>query len=166
MKIAMACDHGGLTLKNAVAAWLENNGYEVADFGTKTYDSCDYPDFALKAAEAVASGECAFGVVVCTTGIGISIAANKVRGIRCALCSEPLSARMTRLHNDANMLALGGGMTGVNLALEIVKTFLETPFSQEEKHARRIKKIAAIEEKYCKKSADRAVGGSADEGIT
>ena len=98
--------------------------------------------------------------------IGISIAANKVRGIRCALCSEPLSARMTRLHNDANMLALGGGMTGVNLALEIVKTFLETPFSQEEKHARRIKKIAAIEEKYCKKSADRAVGGSADEGIT
>lgn len=150
MKIALACDHGGLALKNAVADWLGKNGYEVVDFGTDSAASCDYPDFALKAAEAVAAGECTYGVLVCTTGIGISIAANKVRGVRCALCSEPLSAKMTRLHNDANMLALGGGMIGVNLGLEIVKTFLETPFSAEEKHVRRIGKIAAIEEKYCK----------------
>ena len=94
----------------------------------------------------MASGECEKGIVVCTTGIGISIAANKVKGIRCALCSDTLSAKMTRLHNDANMLALGGGMLGPNLGLDIVDTFLETPFSGEEKHARRIRKIAAIEE--------------------
>ena len=150
MKIAVACDHGGLALKNAVMDWLGKNGYETVDYGTDSSCSCDYPDFALKAAEAVATGECASGVLVCTTGIGISIAANKVRGVRCALCSEPFSAKMTRLHNDANMLALGGGIVGVNLGLEIVKTFLETPFSAEEKHARRIAKIAAIEEKYCK----------------
>ena len=140
MKISIGCDHGGLTLKNAVVDWLKSNGYEVVNFGTDTFASCDYPEFAMKAAEAV----------VCTTGIGISIAANKVPGIRCALCSEPLSAKMTRLHNDANMLALGGGMIGINLGLEIVKTFLETPFSEEEKHVRRIGKIKAIEEKYCK----------------
>ena len=150
MKIAVACDHGGLALKSAVMDWLGKNGYEAVDYGTDSSCSCDYPDFALKAAEAVAAGECASGVLVCTTGIGISIAANKVRGVRCALCSEPFSAKMTRLHNDANMLALGGGIVGVNLGLEIVKTFLETPFSAEEKHARRIAKIAAIEEKYCK----------------
>lgn len=150
MKISIGCDHGGLTLKNAVVDWLKSNGYEVVNFGTDTFASCDYPEFAMKAAEAVANGECDFGLVVCTTGIGISIAANKVPGIRCALCSEPLSAKMTRLHNDANMLALGGGMIGINLGLEIVKTFLETPFSEEEKHVRRIGKIKAIEEKYCK----------------
>ena len=150
MKIAVACDHGGLALKIAVMDWLGKNGYEAVDYGTDSSCSCDYPDFALKAAEAVATGECASGVLVCTTGIGISIAANKVRGVRCALCSEPFSAKMTRLHNDANMLALGGGIVGVNLGLEIVKTFLETPFSAEEKHARRIAKIAVIEEKYCK----------------
>ena len=150
MKISIGCDHGGLTLKNAVVDWLKSNGYEVVTFGTDTFASCDYPEFAMKAAEAVANGECDFGIVVCTTGIGISIAANKVPGIRCALCSEPLSAKMTRLHNDANMLALGGGMIGINLGLEIVKTFLETPFSEEEKHVRRIGKIKAIEEKYCK----------------
>ena len=150
MKISIGCDHGGLTLKNAVVDWLKSNGYEVVNFGTDTFASCDYPEFAMKAAEAVANGECDFGIVVCTTGIGISIAANKVPGIRCALCSESLSAKMTRLHNDANMLALGGGMIGINLGLEIVKTFLETPFSEEEKHVRRIGKIKAIEEKYCK----------------
>lgn len=150
MKISIGCDHGGLTLKNAVVDWLKSNGYEVVNFGTDTFASCDYPEFAMKVAEAVANGECDFGIVVCTTGIGISIAANKVPGIRCALCSEPLSAKMTRLHNDANMLALGGGMIGINLGLEIVKTFLETPFSEEEKHVRRIGKIKAIEEKYCK----------------
>lgn len=150
MKIAIACDHGGLALKNAVVGWLDGNGYETVDFGTGSTASCDYPDFGVKAAEAVARGECAFGIVVCTTGIGISIVANKVKGVRCALCSEPLSAKMTRLHNNANMLALGGGMIGVNLGLEIVKTFLETPFSEEGKHVRRIDKIAEIEKKYMK----------------
>lgn len=150
MKIAVCCDHGGLALKNAVVKYLKENGYEVEDFGTTTENSCDYPDFALLAAEAVAKGECDRGIFVCTTGIGISIAANKVPGIRCALCSEPLSAKMTRLHNNANALALGGGFTGVNLAVEIVKTFLETPFSEEAKHSRRIDKITAIEKKYNK----------------
>lgn len=150
MKIAICCDHGGLTLKNAVVSYLKNNGYEAVDFGTTTENSCDYPDFALRAAESVASGECERGIFICTTGIGISIAANKVPGIRCALCTEPFVARMTREHNDANALALGGGITGVNLALEIVKTFLQTPFSGEEKHSRRIGKISAIERKYNK----------------
>lgn len=150
MKIALCCDHGGLTLKNAVMKYLKEAGYETEDFGTTNENSCDYPDFALLAAEAVAAGKCDRGIFVCTTGIGISIAANKVPGIRCALCAEPLSAKMTRLHNDANVLAMGGGLVGVNLALEIVKTFLETPFSAEEKHRRRIDKITAIEKKYCK----------------
>lgn len=149
-RIALCCDHGGLGLKNAIVKYLKENGYEPVDYGTATECSCDYPDFALLAAEAVAGGECGRGIFVCTTGIGISIAANKVPGIRCALCSEPLSAKMTRLHNDANVLALGGGLIGFNLAYEIVKTFLETPFSGEEKHRRRIDKISAIEKKYCK----------------
>ncbi len=150
MKIAIACDHGGLQLKNQVQAYLRENGYDVADYGTTTSDSCDYPDFGIAAAEAVAANECERGIVICTTGIGISIAANKVPGVRCALCSEPLSAKMTRLHNDANMLALGGAFVGVNLALEIVRVFLETPFSGEEKHRRRIDKISAAERKYNK----------------
>lgn len=150
MKIALCCDHGGLALKNAVADYLKESGYETVDFGTTNENSCDYPDFALLAAEAVAGGQCDRGIFVCTTGIGISIAANKVPGIRCALCSEPLSARMTREHNDANVLALGGGYTGVCLAREIVRVFLETPFSEGVNHKRRIDKIAAIERKYSK----------------
>ena len=150
MKVAVACDHGGLNLKNAVVRYLNENNYEVVDFGTTTSDSCDYPDFALKAAEAVASGACERGIFVCTTGIGISIAANKVPGIRCALCTDATCARLTREHNDANVLALGGGIVGVNLALDIVKTFLETEFSKLEKHQRRIDKISAIEQKYLK----------------
>ena len=150
MKIALACDHGGLNLKNAVATYLKENGYELADFGTTTENSCDYPDFALAAAEAVARGECERGVFVCTTGIGISIAANKVPGIRCALCTDATCARLTREHNDANVLALGGGIVGKNLALDIVATFLATEFSGLEKHQRRIDKISAIERKYMK----------------
>ena len=150
MKIALCCDHGGLHLKNAVKGYLEENGYETEDFGTTNENSCDYPDFAILAAEAVMRGECERGIFVCTTGIGISIAANKVPGIRCALCTEPLSARMTREHNDANVLALGGGYTGVNLAKEIVRVFLETPFSEGANHRRRIDKITAIEKKYNK----------------
>ncbi len=148
MKIAVACDHGGLALKNAVVSYLNENGYEVEDFGTTTQDSCDYPDYALKGAEAVAKGECDRGIFICTTGVGISIAANKVRGIRCALCTDATCARLTREHNDANVLALGGGIVGVNLALDIVRTFLTTEFSNLEKHRRRIGKIALIEKKY------------------
>lgn len=148
--IALGSDHGGLALKRHVMEYLDARGLEYQDFGCYTAESCDYPDFGRAAAEAVASGACDRGIVICTTGIGISIAANKVPGIRCALCSEPLSAKMTRLHNDANILALGGGMVGVNLGLDIVETFLTTPFSGEAKHQRRIDKITAIEQKYSK----------------
>ncbi len=150
MKIAVACDHGGLALKNAIVRYLNENNFEVEDFGTTTDCSCDYPDFALKGAEAVARGECDRGIFICTTGIGISIAANKVPGVRCALCTDATCARLTREHNDANVLALGGGIVGVNLALDIVKTFLTTEFSRLEKHQRRIDKIALIEKKYLK----------------
>ena len=145
MKIAIGCDHGALALKNTVKAHLEKKGYEVCDYGTYTLDSCDYPDFAEKAAKAVASGECEKGIVMCTTGIGISIAANKVKGIRCALLSDPLSARMTREHNDTNMMAMGAGIVGKNLALEIVDTWIGTEFSGEAKHQRRIDKVMALE---------------------
>lgn len=143
--IAIGSDHGGYDLKEQIKKHLQERGLEVKDFGCFDKASVDYPDFGIAAAKAVASGECTKGIVVCTTGIGISIAANKVKGIRCALCSDTLSARMTRLHNDANMLALGGGMVGINLGLDIVDTFLDTPFSGEEKHARRIGKIAEAE---------------------
>ncbi|MBR1847814.1 MAG: ribose 5-phosphate isomerase B [Lachnospiraceae bacterium] len=139
--IAIASDHGGVDLKEAVKNHLEKEGYEVTDFGTNSKDSCDYPDFARPAAEAVADGTCEKGIVICTTGIGVSITANKVSGIRCALCSDSLTAKMTRLHNDANVLAMGAGITGELLALEIVDTFLKTEFSGEERHARRIRKI-------------------------
>ena len=146
MKIAIACDHGALNMKNAVKDHLQQKGYEVQDFGTYTADSCDYPDFAGAAAKAVASGECEKGIVMCTTGIGVSISANKVKGIRCALLSDVLSARMTRLHNDTNMMAMGAGIIGKNLALEIVDTWLTTPFSEEERHQRRIDKMMALEQ--------------------
>ena len=164
MKIAIACDHGALALKEAVKAHLTARGMECVDFGTFTKDSCDYPDFARPAAEAVASGACERGIVMCTTGIGVSICANKVRGIRCALCTDetmarltrehndsnmladPVSARLTREHNDANMMALGAGFVGELLALEIVDTFLDTPFSNGERHKRRIEKLMAVEQ--------------------
>ena len=139
--IAIASDHGGIDLKDVVKAHLEKEGYEVKDFGCYSKESCDYPDFARPAAEAVAAGECEKGIVICTTGIGVSITANKVAGVRCALCGDSLTAKMTRLHNDANVLALGAGITGELLALEIVDTFLKTEFSGEERHARRIRKI-------------------------
>ncbi len=149
MKIAVACDHGGLELKKALLQYLNENGYEVKDFGTYTADSCDYPDFALPAAEAVAGGECERGIVICSTGIGISIAANKVRGIRCAHCHDTYSAKYTRMHNDANMIAFGQKIIGDGLMLEIVDAFLHTEF-EGGRHARRVDKIKAIEEKYFK----------------
>ena len=145
MKIAIACDHGALSLKNAVAEHLKKNGYEVSDFGTNTLDSCDYPDFAAAAAKAVASGECDRGIVMCTTGIGMSVAANKVKGIRCALLHDPMSARMTREHNDTNMMAIGAAVTAQPLALEIVDIWLTTEFSGGERHVRRIAKVAEME---------------------
>ena len=145
MKIAIACDHGALELKNAIGEHLKNRGFEVADFGTHTLDSCDYPDFIGPAAQSVANGECEKGIVLCTTGIGASITANKVRGIRCALLSDVLSARMTRLHNDTNVMALGAGIVGKNLALEIVDTWVDTEFSGDERHQRRINKMMELE---------------------
>lgn len=139
--IALGSDHGGLELKNKIINYLEEHNIAYKDFGCYENKSCDYPVFGKAAAKAVASGECEKGIVVCTTGIGISMVANKVKGVRCALCSEPLSAKMTRLHNDANMLALGGALVGEMLALEIVETFLNTPFSNEEKHIRRVAQL-------------------------
>ena len=146
MRIAIACDHGALALKNKVADHLKEQGHEVTDFGTYTLDSCDYPDFAAQAAQAVADGACDRGIVMCTTGIGVSITANKVKGIRCALLSDVMSARMTREHNDTNMMAIGAGVVGQMLALEIVDTWLGTEFSNEERHQRRIDKMMALED--------------------
>ena len=145
MKIALGCDHGALALKNALIPHLEKKGFEVKDFGTYTLDSCDYPDFAVAAAKAVASGECDKGIVLCTTGIGVSITANKVKGIRCALLSDVMSARMTREHNDTNMMAIGAAVTGQMLAFEIIDTWLGTEFSGEARHQRRIDKMMKLE---------------------
>ena len=146
MKIAIACDHGGYLLKQDLLIWMEENDIEYEDFGCFSTESVDYPVFAEKAARAVADGTCDKGVVICTTGIGVSIAANKVKGIRCALLSDVLSAKMTRLHNDTNMMALGAGIVGENLALEIVDTWVATPFSGEARHQRRIDKVMALEQ--------------------
>jgi ribose 5-phosphate isomerase B len=145
MKIAIACDHGALDLKNAVIAHLEKQGHEMVNFGTDTLDSCDYPDYASLAAKAVAAGECEKGIVLCTTGIGVSIVANKVDGIRCALLSDKMSARLTREHNDTNMMAMGAGVVGRMLALEIVDTWIGTEFSGDARHQRRIDKLMALE---------------------
>ena len=144
MKIAIASDHGGFDLKEQVKVWLQEMGHEVEDFGCHSKASCDYPDFGAAAARAVASGQCERGIVICTTGIGISITANKVKGIRCALCSEPWSAEMTRRHNNANMLAMGAGAVGPLLARRIVETFLTTEF-EGGRHQRRVDKITAVE---------------------
>ena len=147
MKIALACDHGGLELKLAIKQHLEAEGFETEDFGTHTTDSCDYPDYAAPAARAVAEGRCDRGVLVCTTGVGMSVTANKIPGIRCALLSDLMSARLTREHNDSNIVALGQGVVGEKLALEIVDTFLATPFSNGDRHIRRIAKLTALEQK-------------------
>ena len=136
--IAIGSDHGGFDLKETVIAHLKAQGIACKDFGCYDKNSCDYPVYGRAVAEAVAKGECEKGIVICTTGIGISITANKVKGIRCALCGDTLTAQMTRLHNDANVLAMGGGIVGPNLALSIVDTFLRTEFSKEEKHCRRV----------------------------
>ena len=139
--IALGCDHGGFSLMKEVIAYLDSKGYEYKNFGTYSEESCDYPDFAKKVANAVVSGECEKGILICGTGIGISITANKFKGIRCALCGDCFSAQATREHNDANILALGERVTGLGLAVKIVDTFLNTPFSNDERHIRRIEKI-------------------------
>ncbi len=145
MKIAIACDHGGYLLKQDLLIWMEENDIEYEDFGCFSTESVDYPVFAEKAARAVADGTCDKGVVICTTGIGVSIAANKVKGIRCALCTDSLQAEMTRRHNDANMMAIGAGFTGKNMAERMVEVFLTTEF-EGGRHERRVNKMMALEQ--------------------
>ena len=139
--IALGCDHGGLELKKVVINYLDSQNIEYKDFGTYTSESCDYPIYGKAVAHAVADGQCDKGIIICGTGIGISIAANKIKGIRAALCHDVFSAKATRLHNNANILAMGARVIGPGLALEIVKAFLETEFSNDERHIRRINMI-------------------------
>jgi len=145
MTVALACDHSALEMKQLMKDLLSEMGIAYKDFGTDTTDSCDYPVFAARAARAVASGECDKGIVICGTGIGVSIVANKVKGVRCALCSEPYSAKLTRLHNDSNVLAMGARVIGPELARMIAETWLTTPF-EGGRHQRRVDLIAAVEE--------------------
>ena len=144
MKIALGSDHGGYALKCDIIQLLEKLGYEYEDFGCYSTDSCDYPIFGEAAARAVAEGKCDRGIVICTTGIGISIAANKVKGIRCAHCADSLEAEMTRRHNDANMMAIGAGFAGRNMAERMVEVFLTTEF-EGGRHARRVAQLDAIQ---------------------
>ena len=144
MRIALGSDHGGYALKCRIKEHLEDRGYECVDFGCHSLESCDYPDFGEAAARAVAAGDCSRGIVICTTGIGISMAANKVGGIRCAHCADTVEARLTREHNDANMLAIGAGFTGPMLAKKMVEVFLTTEF-EGGRHARRVGKLDAIQ---------------------
>ncbi|MCM8709737.1 ribose 5-phosphate isomerase B [Clostridium sp. SYSU_GA19001] len=149
MKIAVGSDHAGFYLKNEIIKHLEDKGYELKDFGAFTEASCDYPDYAVKVAEEVAAKNYDYGILICGTGIGISIAANKVPGIRAALCNDTFSAHASREHNDANILAMGARVIGGGLALDIVDTFLSASFMGD-KHLRRINKISDIESKYKK----------------
>ena len=144
MKIAVACDHAGLQLKNVLIEEMQKEGYEVKDFGTYTEESCDYPDYVIPTAKAVAKGEFDRGVVVCGTGLGVSMTANKVHGIRCAVCHDTFSAKATRQHNDANLLAMGQRVVGTGVALEVLKAFLETDY-EGGRHQRRIDKMMALE---------------------
>ena len=145
MKIALGCDHGGYDLKQHVIKVLEGLGHEIEDFGCHSKESCDYPDFGAAAARAVAEGSGDRGIVICTTGIGISIAANKVQGIRCAHCADCLQAELTRRHNNANMMAIGAGFTGKNMAERMVEVFLSTEF-EGGRHLRRVDKVMTLEE--------------------
>lgn len=149
MKIALGSDHGGFDLKAAIKTYLLEQGHEVKDFGTQSNASCDYPIYGEKVGEAVSSGDCDRGIVICGTGLGISMAANKVPGIRAAVCTNEFMAAMSREHNDANVLALGARVLGEGLALRIVGIWLETEFAGD-RHQRRIDKISDIEKKYSK----------------
>ena len=150
MKVAIGCDHGGINLKPALIDYLEKKGIEYIDFGCYGKDSVDYNEYALAVSESVAKKECDLGILICGTGIGMSIVANKVKGIRCGHCHDVFSARMTRAHNDANVLAFGERVIGVGLMLDIVEAFLTTPFSNGERHVNRVNKIKALEEKNFK----------------
>ena len=140
-KIALGSDHGGFKLKAALMEHLKSEGYEVEDKGTYSEESCDYPEFGRAVGNAVVNGEVDFGIVICSTGIGISITANRIKGVRAALCTDSYMAKMTRLHNNANVLAMGANVIGEGLAINITDTFLNTEFSNEERHKRRIGKI-------------------------
>ena len=150
MKVSIACDHAALELKNSLCKHLIEKGYDVTDFGIYVEGAVDYPDYAIKVAESVASGETDRGILICGTGIGMSMSTNKVKGIRCALCSDTFSAKATREHNDANVLAFGERVIGAGLATDIVDVFLSTEFSGEPRHVKRISKLTAIENKYFK----------------
>ena len=150
MKIAIGADHGGVELKAEVEKYLESQGHEYRDFGAFSTAAVDYPDIAIQVAEAVKNGEADRGILICGTGSGMSIAANKVPGIRCALLSDVYSAKCTRDHNDANVMAMGARVIGPGLALEIVDAYLNKDFSNGERHVNRLKKIAEIEKKYNK----------------
>lgn len=149
MKIAIGCDHAGIYLKPALIAYLEKNGYEFTDFGTYTAESCNYADYGAKVAEAIAFGGYDRGILICGTGIGMSIVANKVPGIRCAHCHDSFSARATRMHNDANVIAFGERVIGSGVMIDIVEAFLTTEF-EGGRHLARIAKINEIEKKYSK----------------
>ncbi len=149
MKIAIGCDHGGIVLKPAIAEVLKKRGIQIEDFGCYDESSVDYPDYALKVAEAVASGECDKGIVLCGTGIGISIAANKVKGIRAGVAHDEFTAEMISAHNNANIIAMGGRIITPEKAAKMVEIWLDTPF-QGGRHEGRVAKITAIEDKYFK----------------
>lgn len=157
MVVALGADHAGLELKDKLKAWLIQRGHQVVDFGTNTPERVDYPDYALQVGEAVAEGKAERGVLVCGTGVGMAMAANKVQGVRAAFCPDLLTARLSREHNDANVLALGGRIMGRELAIEILKLWLTTPF-ESGRHEPRIKKIGEIEQRYGK---DRVGDGTA-----
>jgi len=145
MRIAIGSDHAGFHLKGEIIKLLERLGHDCRDLGTYSQESCDYPDYAQAVAKAVARGECERGILICATGIGMSMAANRVKGVRAALCHDLFSARRSREHNDANVLCLGAEVVGVGLALEIVRTWLAAEFSGGERHRRRVEKIEAME---------------------
>ncbi len=148
MKIAIGADHGGFALKEEIKKFLQNAGYDVTDFGTNSEESIDYPDIAYPLAKAVSEGRYDRGILICGTGIGMSLVANKVKGIRAALCSDVYSARYSVRHNNANILTFGGRVLGVELAKEIVRVWIEEKFSEEERHIRRVKKILDLEERW------------------
>jgi ribose 5-phosphate isomerase B len=155
MIIGLGADHAGYHLKNIVRSYLQQQGITVRDFGTHTDSPCDYPDFALMVASAVAQGECDLGILICGTGVGMSISANKVKGIRAAHAQDPVTARLARQHNDANVLCMGGRIIGAELAMEIVSAFLNASFTSEERHARRVHKVKMLEKRYSEGDSER-----------
>lgn len=159
MTIGLGADHAGYHLKNIVRSYLQQQGITVRDFGTHTDSPCDYPDFAVMVANAVAQGECDLGILICGTGVGMSISANKVRGIRAAHAQDPVTARLARQHNDANVLCMGGRIIGAELAMEIVSAFLNASFTSEERHTRRVHKVKMLEKRYSEGESEREPAG-------